>query len=67
VVITDQGGTLVINPDGSYEYTPAAGFLGEDTITLEVCDENGNCEQSELSVSVTDINQNTARSDSPRR
>ena len=34
-------GTLVINPDGSYEYTPNTDFVGEDTFTYTVCD-NGN-------------------------
>ena len=36
---TDQGGTVVINPDGTYVYTPPAGFIGEDTLTIEVCDD----------------------------
>ena len=55
---TDQGGTLVINPDGTYIYTPATDFVGEDTITLEVCDEGGNCVTSELTIDVVDPNAN---------
>ena len=51
---TDQGGMLVINPDGTYTYTPATDFVGEDTITLEVCDEGGNCVTSELTIDVVD-------------
>ena len=51
---TDQGSTLVINPDGTYTYTPATDFAGEDTITLEVCDENGNCVNSVLTIDVDD-------------
>ena len=51
---TDQGGTLEIDPDGSYTYTPAPGFVGEDTITLEVCDSAGNCEENELVIDVVD-------------
>ena len=33
---TSQGGTVVINPDGTYEYTPAPGFIGEDTFDYSI-------------------------------
>ncbi|WBX72064.1 tandem-95 repeat protein [Tenacibaculum retecalamus] len=32
-------GTVVMNPDGSYTYTPNAGFTGEDSFTYTVCDD----------------------------
>ena len=32
-------GTVVINPDGSYTYTPNSGFIGEDTFTYTICDD----------------------------
>jgi len=51
---TDNGGSVEINPDGSYTYTPAPGFTGEDTVTLEVCDEAGNCVENVLTVDVID-------------
>lgn len=49
-----DNGTIVINPDGSYTYTPDPGFVGEDTIIIEVCDEDvpALCEQSELIIEV---------------
>ena len=31
-------GTLALNPDGSFRYTPAAGFTGTDTFTYTVSD-----------------------------
>ena len=34
-----SNGTLVINPDGTYEYTPNTDFVGEDTFTYTVCDD----------------------------
>lgn len=37
-VVPPTGGTLVLNPDGSFIYTPAAGFTGNDRFTYEVCD-----------------------------
>ena len=51
---TDAGGTIEINPDGSYTYTPPTDFVGDDSITIEVCDENGACVESELSLTVVD-------------
>ena len=51
---TDSGGTLEINPDGTYTYTPPTDFVGEDTVTVEICDENGNCEETTLTLEVRD-------------
>ena len=51
---TSAGGTLLINPDGTYTYTPPTDFVGEDSITLEICDEGGNCGETELSIEVVD-------------
>ena len=31
-------GTIVINPDGTYTYTPNGGFTGVDTVVVSVCD-----------------------------
>ena len=31
-------GTVVMNPDGSYTYTPDPDFIGEDTFTYTICD-----------------------------
>lgn len=35
---TTQGGTVVINPDGTLSYTPSAGFVGVDSFTYTVSD-----------------------------
>ena len=56
-VTTDGGGTVVMNPDGSYEYTPATDFAGEDTFTYTVTDENGNVDMAEVSIEVRDTNE----------
>ena len=58
VLTTDQGGTLLIGADGEYTYTPPQGFVGEDSIELEVCDEAGNCGTQTLVVQVGDTAQN---------
>ena len=33
-------GTVVINSDGTYEYTPDPDFVGNDSFTYEVCDDS---------------------------
>ena len=35
---TDQGGSVTLNADGSFSYTPAADFSGVDTFTYTVSD-----------------------------
>lgn len=50
-----SNGTLVLNSDGTYTYTPNPGFDGEDSFTYEVCD-NGIpgplCATAEVTISV---------------
>ncbi len=40
VILTSQplNGTVLLNPDGSLTYTPNPGFLGNDTLIYQVCD-----------------------------
>lgn len=41
-LVPDQNvsnGTLVFNPDGTFTYTPNAGFRGEDRFTYQICDD----------------------------
>ncbi|QIE59037.1 tandem-95 repeat protein [Rasiella rasia] len=50
------GGTLTFNPDGTYDYTPAPGFVGEDTFVYQVCDA-GNpvaCDTATVTISIVD-------------
>ena len=34
-----SNGTIVINPDGTYTYTPNPGYFGNDTVIVEICDD----------------------------
>jgi uncharacterized repeat protein (TIGR01451 family) len=48
-------GTLVFNPDGTFEYTPNDGFSGTDIYTYEVCFEFGsvrNCSEATVTITV---------------
>ncbi|MGC4041405.1 MAG: Ig-like domain-containing protein [Flavobacterium sp.] len=49
-----SNGTVTMNPDGSYVYTPNTGFTGTDTFTYTVCD-NGTpqaCDTATLTINV---------------
>jgi large repetitive protein len=49
-------GTVTINPDGSYSYTPAANFNGTDSFTYTVSDGNGGVTVGSISVTVDAVN-----------
>ena len=55
-ITTTGGGTVVINPDGTYEYMPAAGFAGEDTFDYTVTDTFGKTDTATVSIEVRDLN-----------
>ncbi|MFK7820928.1 MAG: Ig-like domain-containing protein [Planctomycetaceae bacterium] len=47
-----SNGTLVLNPDGTYEYTPNDGFSGLDTFTYTVDDGEGGTDTAEVCIEV---------------
>ena len=49
-------GTVVINPDGSVDYTPNPDFNGTDTITYTISDGNGGFATSTVTVTVSPVN-----------
>ncbi|MFT3705609.1 MAG: Ig-like domain-containing protein [Agriterribacter sp.] len=52
VVTQPQHGTLVFNPNGSYSYTPASGYTGNDSFTYQLCDGDGDCAPGTVSLLV---------------
>ncbi len=52
-------GTLVLNADGSFVYTPKAGFVGQDYFVYQVCGEiSGLCDQARVTITVSqDLNE----------
>jgi VCBS repeat-containing protein len=56
VTTPPANGTIVINPDGSYTYTPGAGFTGNDSFTVTVSDGNGGTAQVTIPVTVIAVN-----------
>jgi MYXO-CTERM domain-containing protein len=55
-VITAPGnGQVVINGDGTVTYTPDAGFSGNDTFVLEICDPAPACVNGTVTAAVGDV------------
>ena len=50
---TAQGGTVTLNADGTFTYTPLAGFSGVDTFTYTANDGAGGTDTATVSITVT--------------
>ncbi|MFO0748541.1 MAG: Ig-like domain-containing protein [Myxococcota bacterium] len=46
------GGMATINPDGTDEHEPDAGFSGDDHFGYEVCDDEGACATAQVTIGV---------------
>ncbi len=51
-----NGGTVNVNPDGSFEYNPPAGFVGSDSFSYSIQDGNGGSDNATVTITVTDVN-----------
>lgn len=45
-------GTVTVNADGTYTYTPTTGYTGEDTFNYQVCDNAGACTTASVTIEV---------------
>jgi len=54
LVIGPANGTLVLNSDGSFDYTPNAGFSGVDSFDYEACDSGPLCDIATVWLEVVD-------------
>ena len=55
-------GTLVLNADGTYVYTPVAGFVGTDSFQYTVCDNGSPSQCTTATVSIEVLNNTTGGS-----
>lgn len=55
VVDEPANGTLILNDDGSFTYTPAADFSGEDTFTYTASDGTADSTPATVTLTVTNI------------
>jgi len=53
---TIQGGSLLLNPNGQFTFTPSANWFGSQTIAITVCDSQSGCETSQLTINVASVN-----------
>ncbi|MEZ4979151.1 MAG: Ig-like domain-containing protein, partial [Chitinophagales bacterium] len=70
--IPSSEGSLVINPDGTYVFTPATGFVGQVEATYAVCDDNTTnfiadnaCDTAILVINVVELNSPNGDNNSP--
>ena len=49
---TANGGTVVVNVDGTFDYTPSAGFIGVDTFNYTVADPSGETDDASVEINV---------------
>jgi uncharacterized repeat protein (TIGR02543 family) len=54
VVRQPANGTVVMQPNGDYIFTPNPGFVGSDTFTYQVCVPAGSCMTATVTVTVID-------------
>ena len=50
------GGSLELAVDGSFTYTPFANWFGNESIAIQVCDNQGGCSTLQLNLTVTGVN-----------
>ncbi len=49
-------GSVVVNPDGTYTYTPAADYNGPDQFTIDISDSHGGTTTVTVNITVTAVN-----------
>ncbi len=56
VVSGPSNGNFILNPNGSFSYTPAQNFSGTVSITYRACDPYNACDLATLVITVSEIN-----------
>ncbi|MEM7067356.1 MAG: choice-of-anchor C family protein [Pseudomonadota bacterium] len=51
-----QNGTVTLNPNGNFTYTPNANFNGNDAFTYQVSDGNGGTDTATVNITVNAVN-----------
>jgi len=60
-----NGGSIIDNRNGTYTYTPPAGFVGTDTFSYTLCDDDAtpNCSTATVSIAISDEGNPMAEND----
>jgi large repetitive protein len=66
-VVDPANGAVVIDPDGSYTYTPDPGFTGEDSFVYRICDDGtpSLCAEATVMITVIPVPTRTADDNNP--
>lgn len=51
-----NNGSIILNINGDFTYTPNLGFIGFDTVIVQVCSSSGPCEIDTLVIRVLNVN-----------
>ena len=54
-IVDVTNGTLVLNADGTFTYTPYANYFGSDSFTYQVSDGNGGVATTSVSITVNEV------------
>ncbi len=57
-LLSAHGGSIVVNPDGSFTYTPAPGFAGDDWFEYRIANELGETDTAMVAIQVMDTPNN---------
>ena len=55
IVNDPSNGVAVVNSDGTIGYTPFLDFVGNDTLTYQIDDGNGNVEMASVDITITNL------------
>jgi VCBS repeat-containing protein len=55
IVTNGSHGMAVLNPDGTFTYTPDLGFYGTDSFVYQLCDANNDCAQATVAITVNSV------------
>ena len=56
LVTAPSNGTVVIELDGKFTYTPASNYTGADSFVYKLCDADGDCDNATVSFTVSSVN-----------
>jgi VCBS repeat-containing protein len=55
-VVGVSNGTLLLNGDGSFAYTPNGDYFGGDSFSYRICDPTGRCDVAVVTINVQSVN-----------
>ena len=55
-IVNVSNGVLGLNDDGTFDYTPALNFFGDDTFEYEISDGNGSTDRGVITLAVAAVN-----------